>query len=49
VTVYAQKHQPDLPDQAELHDGVRIVHIDAGPGRRQPAGAGARLQRSATQ
>src|SRR6202453_3461967 len=31
VTVYAQKHQPDLPDQAELHDGVRIVHIDAGP------------------
>ncbi|HLK75240.1 MAG TPA: glycosyltransferase [Streptosporangiaceae bacterium] len=31
VTVYAQKHQRDLPDQAELHDGVRIVHIDAGP------------------
>ena len=31
VTVYAQKHQPDLPDQAELHDGVRIMHIDAGP------------------
>ncbi len=31
VTVYTQKHQPDLPDQAELHDGVRITHIDAGP------------------
>src|ERR1700730_19341488 len=32
VTVFAQKHQPDLPDQAELHDGVRITHINAGPG-----------------
>jgi glycosyltransferase involved in cell wall biosynthesis len=32
VTVFTQKHQPDLPDQAELHDGVRITHIDAGPG-----------------
>ena len=32
VTVFAQKHQPDLPDQAELHDGVRITHISAGPG-----------------
>ncbi len=31
VTVYAQKHQPDLPDQAELHDGVRVEHINAGP------------------
>src|SRR3984885_377888 len=31
VTVYAQKHQPDLPDQAELDGGVRLVHIDAGP------------------
>jgi glycosyltransferase involved in cell wall biosynthesis len=31
VTVYAQKHQPDLPDQAELHRGVRVEHIDAGP------------------
>src|SRR6202007_3318380 len=31
VTVFAQKRQPDLPDQAELHDGVRITHIDAGP------------------
>ena len=31
VTVYAQKHQPDLPDQAELHDGVRVEHISAGP------------------
>ena len=31
VTVYAQKNQPDLPDQADLHDGVRVAHIDAGP------------------
>ena len=31
VTVFAQKHQQDLPEQAELHDGVRVTHIDAGP------------------
>jgi D-inositol-3-phosphate glycosyltransferase len=31
VTVYAQKSDPSLPDQAELADGVRIEHIDAGP------------------
>src|SRR3984885_2583673 len=31
VTVFAEKHQADLPDQAELHDGVRITHINAGP------------------
>jgi glycosyltransferase involved in cell wall biosynthesis len=31
VTVFTQKHQPDLPDQAELHPGVRITHINAGP------------------
>jgi len=30
VTVYAQKNLPDLPDQAELHDRVRVEHIDAG-------------------
>ena len=30
VTVYAQKNQPDQPDQAELH-GVRVEHINAGP------------------
>jgi len=30
VTVFAQKHQPDLPDQAELHEGVRVTHINAG-------------------
>src|SRR5580698_3945603 len=30
VTVFAEKHQADLPDQAELHDGVRITHINAG-------------------
>jgi hypothetical protein len=31
VTVYAQKILPGLPDQAQLHDGVRVEHIDAGP------------------
>ena len=31
VTVYAQKSDPGLPDQAELHAGVRSEHIDAGP------------------
>ena len=31
VTVFAQKHQPDLPVQAELHDGVRVTYINAGP------------------
>src|SRR5580704_12850484 len=31
VTVYAQKTLADLPDQAELHDGVRVEHISAGP------------------
>jgi D-inositol-3-phosphate glycosyltransferase len=31
VTVYAQKNLADLPDQAELHAGVRVEHIDSGP------------------
>jgi glycosyltransferase involved in cell wall biosynthesis len=31
VTIYAQKQQPDVPDRAELGDGVRVEHIDAGP------------------
>src|ERR1700728_2814745 len=31
VTVYAQKQRSDVPDQAELQDGVRVQHIDAGP------------------
>jgi D-inositol-3-phosphate glycosyltransferase len=31
VTVYAQKNHPDLPDRAELHDGVQVEHINAGP------------------
>jgi len=31
VTVYTQKNLADLPDQAELHDGVRVEHISAGP------------------
>jgi len=30
VTVYTQKNLPDLPEQAELHKGVRVRHIDAG-------------------
>jgi D-inositol-3-phosphate glycosyltransferase len=31
VTVYAQKSLAGVPDQAELHAGVRVEHIDAGP------------------
>ena len=31
VTVYAEKNLPDLPDQAELHHGVRVEHISSGP------------------
>jgi D-inositol-3-phosphate glycosyltransferase len=31
VTVYAQKNDPSLPDRAELHAGVLIEYIDAGP------------------
>ena len=31
VTVYAQKNLPDQPAQAELHAGVRVEHINAGP------------------
>ena len=31
VTVYTQKNAADLPDQAELHAGVRVEHIDSGP------------------
>jgi len=31
VTVYAQKNLPDQPSQAELHHGVRVAHIGAGP------------------
>jgi len=31
VTVYTQKNLADVPDQAELHDGVRVEHISAGP------------------
>jgi len=40
VTVYAQKSQPDLPDRAELHKGVRIEHIDAGSARAGSGDAG---------
>ncbi len=31
VTVYTEKNLPGLPDQAELHQGVRVEHINAGP------------------
>src|SRR6202050_5278447 len=31
VTVYAEKNDPSLPDQAELHAGVRVEHINSGP------------------
>lgn len=34
VTVYAQKHHPDVPDHAELSDGVRVEHLAAGPADR---------------
>jgi glycosyltransferase involved in cell wall biosynthesis len=41
VTLYAQKNQADLPDQAELHAGVRVEHIDVGPVSQAPkTGAG---------
>jgi glycosyltransferase involved in cell wall biosynthesis len=30
VTVYTQKNLADVPDQAELHAGVRVEQIDAG-------------------
>src|SRR2546430_11139432 len=36
VTVYAQKNLPDLPAQAELREGVRAKHIDAGSTAREP-------------
>jgi D-inositol-3-phosphate glycosyltransferase len=31
VTVYTEKNDPSLPDHAELHAGVRVEYIDAGP------------------
>ncbi len=31
VTVYTQKNLADLPARAELHAGVRVEHINAGP------------------
>jgi glycosyltransferase involved in cell wall biosynthesis len=36
VTVYAEKGQPDLPDNTELDDGVRVELINAGPVLAQP-------------
>jgi D-inositol-3-phosphate glycosyltransferase len=40
VTVYAQKNLADLPDQAELHAGVRVEHIDSGPVAETPTEPG---------
>src|SRR5579862_2944368 len=31
VTVYTEKNRPGQPDQAELHEGVQVKYIDAGP------------------
>jgi len=31
VTVYTQKNLPDSPEQAQLHEGVRVRHIDVAP------------------
>jgi len=36
VTVYAEKGQPDLPDNTELDDGVRVELINEGPVPAQP-------------
>jgi glycosyltransferase involved in cell wall biosynthesis len=36
VTVYAEKGQPDLPDNTELDDGVHVELINAGPVPAQP-------------
>ncbi len=45
VTVYAQKNLPDVPDQAELHRGVRVEHINAGPVPETAAGDAGLLER----
>jgi glycosyltransferase involved in cell wall biosynthesis len=45
VTVYAQKILADVPDQAELHAGVRVEHIDAGPLPETAAGDADLLER----
>jgi glycosyltransferase involved in cell wall biosynthesis len=37
VTVYTQKNLPDLPEQAELHEGVQVKYIDVAP--MAPAGS----------
>ncbi|HEX6982685.1 MAG TPA: glycosyltransferase [Balneolaceae bacterium] len=31
VDVFTRKDNPDLPDVVELYDGVRVIHITAGP------------------
>ena len=36
VTVYTQKNLPDLPEQADLHEGVRVRYIDAGSVASEP-------------
>lgn len=39
VTVYTEKNLPDLPEQAQLHDGVQVKYIDAGPAGDEPGDA----------
>ena len=45
VTVYAQKNQPNQPDQAQLDGGVRVEHINAGPVSETTAGDADLLER----
>ncbi len=33
VTVYTRRDDPDLPRRVEMHKGVDVVHVDAGPAR----------------
>ncbi|HEY1617597.1 MAG TPA: glycosyltransferase [Streptosporangiaceae bacterium] len=39
VTVYTEKNLPGLPEQAQLHDGVQVRYIDAGPAGDEPGDA----------
>lgn len=33
IDVFTRRDNPDLPPVTELHPGVRVVHLDAGPAR----------------
>jgi glycosyltransferase involved in cell wall biosynthesis len=37
VRVYTRRDSPDLPDVVALSEGVRVIHVPAGPPRRIPA------------